>query len=103
MSRVEVLLDELKQFRVQDSGDIYDDLSTRNARIVLLSILKSYSGSNLSNNLAVFAAENGQILHDPAQLGNRLIRETAQVGLVLADKMSTGEGDELKQFINNLI
>ena len=103
MSRVEVLLDELKQFRVQDSGDIYDDLSTRNARRILLSILKSYSGGNLNNNLTVFTADTVKFFMTLPSSEIELIRETAQVGLVLADKMPGVEGDELKQFINNLI
>jgi len=103
MSRVEVLSDELKQFRIQDSdSDIYDDLSTRNARLILLSMIKnSLNIPALSNPLASFTSDTIKFFMTLPSSEIDLIRETAQVGLVMADKMP--EPENLKSFINNLI
>lgn len=107
MSRIDSLLEELEQFRVSDSSEeaIYDDLSTRNARRVLLFILKS-AGTTASGifpqNLAKFSEETVKFFMSLPSSEIDLIRETAQIGLLLSTKIGPA-GKELEQFINNLI
>lgn len=107
MSRVDVLLDELGHFRIQDpeAADLYDDLSTRNARKILLSIIKNCSSSpaTLPPNLASFTRDTIKFFMTLPSSEIELIRETAQVGLAMADNLPSPASTELKTFINNLI
>ena len=103
MTRSDVLLEELTQFRVDDGEEgIYDELSTRNARLVLLAILKNSNPSgNYSQNVANFIYETIKKFMVLPNSEIEIIRETAQIGLVLCEKLP--QGPELKSFINNLI
>ncbi len=108
MSRIDSLLEELALFRVDESEDdapvIYDELSTRNARRVLLFIFKSAGATStmmFPHNLSNFIEETVKTFMTLPGSEMGLIRETAQTGLFLSSKIDSG--NELAIFINNLI
>lgn len=104
MSRVEVLLEELTTFRIDSDDSVYDELSTRNARKVLLHILGNLRDTPvdvLSVNLSNFITETVKKFMVLPSSEIEIIRETAEIGLKLSEKMA--EGPALKTYINNLI
>ena len=103
MTRSDVLLDELSQFRVDEEG-VFDELSIKNARIVLLAILgnsNSFSTGKFPQNVANFIMDTVKAFMILPNSEIEIIREASQIGLALSEKLP--QGPELKTFINNLI
>jgi hypothetical protein len=102
MNRVDLLIEELGNFRVIDDSEIYDDLSTRNARRILIAIVKTLTTlpPPSASSVLPFCSE---IIRQFMVLPSKeidLIRETASIGLVMAEKTNDSE---LKDYINKLI
>jgi hypothetical protein len=103
MTRSDVLIEELTQFRVDEEG-IFDELSTKNARIILLTILNcSNSPNNFPQNVSNFIISTIKTFMILPNSEIEIIRKTSKIGLLLSKSLPQSQGTELETFINNLI
>lgn len=107
MTRIDSLLDELKSFALFDETSIYDTASMRNARRVLLFIIKSavsFSNQSIfSANLSAFISEIIRALIILPSNEIEIIKEASKVGLESIQCLHESYSNDLKSYVTSLI